>query len=113
LSNRLLHKFKTKSRSAVRLENRKPIPLPLLAPHVKGVQADRTHGPPIYETNQVDRARVAIASVLVRVREDSLLINEYVVSNVKMLTSAQAIINSHNAGDVSLTSTSLGQELSL
>jgi len=30
-----------------------------------------------------------------------------------MLTSALAIINSHNAGDVSLTSTSLGQELSL
>jgi hypothetical protein len=108
-----LYKFKTKSRSAVRLENRKPIPLPLLAPHVKGVQADRAHGPPIYETNQVDRARVAIASVLVRFREDSLLINEYVVSNVKMLTSALAIINSHNAGDVSLTSTSLGQELSL
>jgi hypothetical protein len=30
-----------------------------------------------------------------------------------MLTSAQAIINSHNVGDVSLTSISLGQELSL
>jgi hypothetical protein len=72
----------------------------LLAAHVKGVQADRPHGLPIYETNQVDRARFTIANVLVRFREDSLLINEYAVSNIKMLTSALAIINSHNAGNV-------------
>jgi len=95
-----LYKFKTKARSAVRLENRKPIPLPLLAPHIKGVQADRPHEPPIYETNQVDRVRFTVANVLVRFREDSLLINEYFVSNVKMPTPALAIINNHNAGDV-------------
>ena len=111
LSDRLLHKFKTKARASVRLKNRKPIPLPLLVSSVKGIQADRSHGQPIYDTNEVGRAQFTISTVLVRVCKDSLLNNEYVASYVKMLTSALAIINSHNSGDVSLASAGVGQEL--